>query len=68
MLLPETSVGAAVGMTSTSVQAVIVGAVMALAAVSGSWLGSGGGGFDTGGGGLEGGPEGSPEPVFRRFS
>ena len=64
MSLPETSVGAAVGMASTSVQAVVVGAAMVVVAVLGPWSGSNGGGFDDGGGGPEGGPE---EPIFRRF-
>ena len=36
--------------------------------MSGQWWGSDGGGFDDGGGGVEGGPEGGPEPVFQRFS
>ena len=64
-------VRAVVDMASTSVRAVVFGAVMGVVAVLGPWWGSDGGGFDDGGGGpeggLEGGPEGVPEPVLRRF-
>ena len=56
------SVVAAMGVASTSVGAGVVGAVL------GPWWRSDGGGCDDVGGGLEGSLEGSPEPVFRRFS
>ena len=50
-----------------SVQAVVVGAVLGVVAVSGPWCRSDGGRFDGGGGGLESGLEGGSDPVFRRF-
>ena len=68
MSLSETSGGAAMGVILTSVGAVGVGAAMDVAAVSGPWYESDGGGFDDGVGGPEGSPEGGQEPVFRRFS
>ena len=56
-------VGAVVGMASTSVQAVVVGAAVGVAVMLGPWWRFDGGHVDDGGGGSEGGPE----PVFRRF-
>ena len=53
---------AAMGVASKSVGAGVIGAV------SGPWWRSDGGGCDDVGGGLEGSLEGSPEPVFQRFS
>ena len=41
---------------------------MGVAAASGPWWRSDGVNVDDSGGGLEGGPEGGLEPVFRRFS
>ena len=65
-------VGFVVDEASTSIQAVVVGAELGLEAVLGPWWGSNGGGRDDvsggSGGGLEDSLEGSPEPVFRRFS
>ena len=41
---------------------------MGVAAASGPWWRSKGVNVDDSGGGLEGGQEGGPEPVFQRFS
>ena len=62
-----TSVEAAMGVASTTVGAVFVGAAMDVVAVLEPWWRSNGEGCDDGGGGLEGGPEGVLEPVLRRF-
>jgi hypothetical protein len=45
-------------------RAAVVGVAMGVAAVSGSWSGSVGVGFDD----VDGGKDGGPEPIFRRFS
>ena len=66
MLLPETSVGAAVGMALRLVRAVVVRAAMAVATVSGLWWGSDGVGVDDSGGFDDGGG-GGPEAVFQRI-
>ena len=64
-------VEAAMGVVLTVVGSGNVGAALGLAAVSGPWWGSNGGGCDDVGGGsvgvLEGSLEGSPEPGCRRF-
>ena len=44
-------------------RAAVVGVEMGVAAVSRSWSGSDGVGFDD----VDGGKDGGPEPIFRRF-